>query len=148
MLLSRSTREYKSGCKPNTIMRKRKVQFNFHSNGNIHDPENKNIKKGIHVTMDGRKIKISDMANEHLVNGSNFGCKDTGSYWRIAVPLFRAELKKRHNYNKQYNKMEKALIAIRARINGEFDNKELKKYGPLSSSNEDVLRLIDKVIKY
>lgn len=40
-----------------------------------------------------------------------------------------------------------AMEAIRARIDGEFDNKRLRRFGPLGNTNEDIRQIIDKTIR-
>jgi hypothetical protein len=46
--------------------------------------------------------------------------------------------------SKREQELYNALIAIRARINGEFDNPELNKFGALSTDKiEDILLIVD-----
>lgn len=39
------------------------------------------------------------------------------------------------------------MEAIRARLDGEFDNRRLKRFGPLGNTLDDVRRFIDETIR-
>lgn len=57
------------------------------------------------------------------------------------------EVKSNRAWRLECQALRGALRAIAARINGEFDNRDLRKYGPLfPDPAEDVLRIIREAL--
>lgn len=53
------------------------------------------LRAGYHIQNGGKEIKIRYMEESHLRNSIKYGEGNGGEYWDAAIPLFKAELKRR-----------------------------------------------------
>ena len=54
---------------------------------------------------------------------------------------------KQEKVNEAFFELFHALEAIRARVNGEWDNSSLTRYGPMSLTADDIARIAEDALK-